>query len=230
MQDIGHAHLHLPRLKLAVLTIVLNLAILIALAFAPWSDWRTGLALLLLDNGILLTYALACRDELILRLIAFGLLVGLLELAADAWIVDSTKSLDYSLGGGPMIWRSPIWMPLAWEIVVIQFGYLGMLLADRFPRRGLLLTTVIGSLALLFYEEMAFHAQWWRYQNARMLPGTHIPLAIIIGEFFIIFAIAWLAPKIRRPSRLSPVVPALLTGVAIFLSYATAYRLILQVR
>ncbi len=228
MHAISHSPLHLPRLKLAGLVLLLNLAILIALAFAPWSDWRSGLALLLLDNVILIAYACARRDGLILRLITFGLLVGTLELAADAWIVTCTHSLDYSPGGGPMIWRSPIWMPLAWEMVVVQFGYLGIVLAERFPRRGIFLTTLIGSAALLFYEEMAFHAQWWRYHNTPLLPGTHIPLAIMIGECCIIFAIAGLAPKIRRPSRLAPLLLALLTGAAIFLSYATAYFLILQ--
>jgi len=25
----------------------------------------------------------------------------------------------------PMIWRSPIWMPFAWQVVSVQFGYLG---------------------------------------------------------------------------------------------------------
>jgi hypothetical protein len=29
--------------------------------------------------------------------------VGFKELAADAWLVDYTKTLDYSIGGGPMI-------------------------------------------------------------------------------------------------------------------------------
>ena len=51
------------------------------------------------------------------RLILFGLITGFVELAADAWIVDVTHTLDYSVGGGPMIWRSPFWMPFAWEIL-----------------------------------------------------------------------------------------------------------------
>jgi len=25
-----------------------------------------------------------------------------------------------------MIWRSPVWMPLAWEVVALQFGYIGL--------------------------------------------------------------------------------------------------------
>ena len=53
------------------------------------------------------------------------------ELAADAWLVDYTRTLDYSIGGGPMLWRSPIWMPLAWEVVTVQFGYVGLRLWER---------------------------------------------------------------------------------------------------
>jgi hypothetical protein len=47
----------------------------------------------------------------------FGLIVGLSELPADAWLTNFTRSLDYWVGGGPMLWPSPVWMPLAWEIV-----------------------------------------------------------------------------------------------------------------
>jgi len=25
-----------------------------------------------------------------------------------------------------MIWRSPLWMLLAWEVVAVQFGYIGL--------------------------------------------------------------------------------------------------------
>ena len=39
---------------------------------------------------------------------------------------DYTRTLDYSIGGGPMIWRSPLWMLLAWEVVAVQFGYIGL--------------------------------------------------------------------------------------------------------
>ncbi|MEQ1793852.1 MAG: hypothetical protein ABL970_06640 [Nitrospira sp.] len=41
---------------------------------------------------------------------------------AVAWLIGYTNILDYSPGGGPMRWRSPIRMPLAWEIVAVQFG------------------------------------------------------------------------------------------------------------
>ena len=82
-------------------------------------------------------FALVWRDELLGRFVIFGLAVGITELAADTWLVDYTRTLDYSVGGGPMIWRSPLWMPLAWEVVALQFGYIGLRLWERFDKVGL---------------------------------------------------------------------------------------------
>jgi hypothetical protein len=86
---------------------------------------RTGTALNVLDNSLLIGFAMLKRDPLLARLLLFGIVVGFTELAADAWLVDYTRTLDYSIGCGPMIWRSPVWIPLAWEVVAVQFGYLG---------------------------------------------------------------------------------------------------------
>src|SRR3989454_10546333 len=103
------------RLRVVIATIAINVVVVSLLTFAPWSDWRTGAALNLVDNCLLLGFVLAKRDALLARFLVFGLVVGIAELPADAWLVDYTRTLDYSIGGGPMIWRSPLWMPLAWE-------------------------------------------------------------------------------------------------------------------
>ena len=102
------------RLRVVIATIVINVIAVSLLTFAPWSDWRTGAALNLVDNCLLVRFAVVRRDALLARFLLFGVVVGLTELAADTWLVDYTCTLDYSIGGGPMIWRSPLWMPLAW--------------------------------------------------------------------------------------------------------------------
>jgi hypothetical protein len=56
-------------------------------------------------------FVLFRSDMLLARFLLFGLLVGFAELPA-VWLVDYTRARDYSIGGGPMIWRSPLWMPL----------------------------------------------------------------------------------------------------------------------
>ena len=102
------AALERGQLRIVIATIVINVVAVSLLTFAPWSDWRTGAALNFVDNCLLIGFALVRRDALLGRFLLFGLAVGLIELGADAWLVDYTRTLDYSVGGGPMIWRSPV--------------------------------------------------------------------------------------------------------------------------
>jgi hypothetical protein len=86
------------RLRVVIATIVVNVIAVSLLTFAPWSDWRTGAALNLVDNCLLVGFPVVRRDALLARFLLFGLVVGLTELAADAWLVDYTRTLDYSIG------------------------------------------------------------------------------------------------------------------------------------
>ncbi len=211
------------RLRVVLATIVINVVAVSLLTLAPWSDWRTGLALNVIDNALLIGFALARRDALIGRFILFGLAVGCVELAADAWLVDYTRTLDYSPGGGPMLWRSPLWMPLAWEVVAVQFGYIGLRLSERFASRGLMAVALLGAINIPFYEEMAKRIHWWQYQGCRMISYT--PHYIIVGEFGIALALAVLARTLRRGSWRVALFSGVAGGAAIFVCYAVAFGL-----
>src|SRR5437762_865697 len=189
------------RLWIVLVTIVINIVAVSLLTFAPWSDWRTGAALNIVDNCLLVGFVLVRRDALLARFLLFGLLVGFVELPADAWLVDYTRTLDYSIGGGPMIWRSPLWMPLAWEVVTVQFGYIGLRLWERFGKAGLLMIGLLGAINIPFYEEMARRIHWWQY-SAESVRGmiSFTPWYIILGEFGIAIALALLAGTLRRGS------------------------------
>lgn len=204
-------------------TIVINICAVALLTFMPWSDWRTGLALNLFDNLLLLGFVLRHRDIILRRLLLFGLTVGFAELAADAWLVDYTRTLDYSIGGGPMLWRSPIWMPLAWEIVGVQFGYVGLWLWRRFDRWGLIAIGLLGAINIPYYEEMARRINWWEYSKCRMLSRT--PYYIILGEFGIAILLAILAKRVVQGSLLNTVWLGFAGGAGIFICYAVAYGL-----
>ena len=162
------------RLRVVLATVALNVIAVSLLTRAPWSDWRTGLALNFFDNWLLIRFAVLRGDKLLGRFILFGLVVGLAELPADAWLVDYTRTLDYSIGGGPMLWRSPLWMPLAWEIVAVQFGYLGLRLWERFGRVGLGIIALLGAINIPFYEEMAKRIHWWQYSGCRLFSSTPV--------------------------------------------------------
>ncbi|MBX7209611.1 MAG: hypothetical protein K1X78_14945 [Verrucomicrobiaceae bacterium] len=210
------------RLRVVLATVAINITGVGLLTLAPWSDWRTGMILNLIDNAMLLGFVLAKRDLLLARFMVFGLAVGIVELAADAWLVDVTRTLDYSVGGGPMLWRSPLWMPLAWEIVAVQFGYIGLRLVERLGTvRGLIVTGVLGAINIPYYEEMARLIHWWRYAGCRMISGT--PYYIIVGEFGIAVALAWLARFLRSGGWGVSVATGIFGGVAIGVCYVLAF-------
>jgi hypothetical protein len=209
------------RLAVVLTTIAISVGGVLLFSMAPWSDWRTGLLLNLIENALLIAFSLRYRDRLIPHLMLFGLAVGVAELPADAWLVASTGTLDYSIGGGPMIWRSPAWMPLAWEMVAVQLGYLGMRLREWRGWRGLLLTGLIGAVNIPFYEEMARRDRWWRYANCRML--LHTPYYIIVGEFLIAVAIGLLARSTRSGRWSRSLAAGVLAGLATFPCYAVGF-------
>jgi hypothetical protein len=217
----SEAELERERLLVVIATIVINVIAVSLLTFAPWSDWRTGAALNVVDNCLLVGFALVRRDAMLARFLLFGVVVGFTELAADAWLVDYTRTLDYSIGGGPMIWRSPLWMPLAWEVVAVQFGYIGLRLWERFGKTGLLMIGFLGAINIPFYEEMARRIHWWQYNGCRMISLT--PWYIIVGEFGIAVAFAMLARMLRRGSWRGAILVGVTGGAAIFVCYAAAF-------
>ncbi len=209
------------RLVVVLATIGINIIAVAALTLVPWSDWRTGLALNLFDNLLLGAFAWRYRDGFIARLLAFGLVVGLVELAADAWLVDYTRTLDYAVGGGPQLGRSPIWMPLAWQIVAVQFGYVGVRLYEWLGWRELALNGLLGAVNIPYYEEMAKRIHWWQYTAGRMISNT--PYYIILGEFGIAVALGALAFRVKRGGLNQALVAGVLGGLAIFVAYVAAY-------
>ena len=181
----------------------------------------TGAALNFVDNCLLVGFTVVRRDALLARFLLFGVVVGLTELAADAWLVDYTRTLDYSIGGGPMVWRSPLWMPLAWEVVAVQFGYIGLRLWERFGNIGLVMIGMLGAINIPFYEEMARRIHWWQYSGCRMISFT--PWYIILGEFGIALTFALLAGTVRRGSWRVAIVTGVAGGISILACYAGAF-------
>ena len=178
----------------------------------------------MIENAILLNFIFRHRDALLARFILFGLCVGFAELPADAWLVGVTHTLDYSIGGGPMIWRSPIWMPVAWEMVSVQFGYIGLLLWEKWGVGGLWLTGLLGAVNIPYYEEMARRIHWWLYGGCKMISFT--PYYVIAGEFLIGILLAALASRLRRAGPIGAAALGLLGGAGIFIAYYAAFTAI----
>ena len=69
---------------MVIATILINVVAVSVLTFTPWSDWRTGAALNVVDNLLLVGFTLVRRDVLLARFLLFGVVVGVTELVADA--------------------------------------------------------------------------------------------------------------------------------------------------
>lgn len=217
----GSSTIERARLTVILLTIGVNVVAVLLFSLFPFSNWRTGLALNLFDNAVLILHAMELRDRFMWRLMLFGLVLGFAELPADAWLVTSTGTLDYSIGGGPMIWHSPIWMPLAWEVIAVQFGYLGTRLIEWKRGWGLLLAGLLGAINIPFYEEMARSVKWWKYSNCKML--SHTPYYIILGEFGIVLCLALLARLVRTRNYRWAILAGLVGGLCIYGWYVGAF-------
>ena len=134
------------------------------------------------------------------RLFLFGAMAGMLELATDAAGEQFAHSLIYP-ANTPLVWASPIYMPLSWALVLTQVGYLGWRLggAVKLPW-AMLLTALWAGANIPFYEEMAYHAGWWRYADAPRL--GHTPLYVILFEALIGASLPLLLGAVeRRPWR-----------------------------
>jgi len=172
------------RLRTVLATAALSILTVLLLRDRPWSDGRTALALNGVSIALFLAHVAYYRDAVLARLLVFGLGLGAVELTADALCIRYTRTLDYSVAHSPLLGLSPFWMPTAWMVVSAQIGFLGRGLMRRFGTiRGVALTALLGAVNIPFYEEMAYHAHWWRYGNCRML--GHTPLYIIVAELLI---------------------------------------------
>ncbi len=196
----GVADLAAPRLTrldgalLGLLALMVALHIIAAVLAA---GWPTAAATDLAAAAYLLT--LAARRAwrpLLARLFVLGIVAGVLELLTDAAGESFAHSRIYP-PAQPMLWASPIYMPLSWAIVLTQLGYLGWRLAGLTPRLPLalavLLTGLVGAAIVPFYEEMAYYAGWWHYAAAPHL--GHTPLYVLLFEG----AVAALLPLVTRP-------------------------------
>ena len=212
------------RLRVVLWTMFNAVAGVILFSRLPGSDGRSAAAIGLLNNAILVGYTLRRRDPVTARLLLFGLTTGVAELAADAWLVDVTRTLDYSVSHSAMVWRSPWWMVMAWEFVALQFGYIGLRLGERFGARGFLLGGLLGAVNVPFYEEMARRLGWWRYGGCPMLSDT--PYFIILGELLLLTSFGVLARSVREGPAWRVFASGVLAGASIFGSYALAWVLV----
>lgn len=180
----------------------LGLFILMALCHLVAAVLARGWMTAALSDGIVLTYLaglLRARPlwrPLIGRLLLFGLVAGIVELATDTAGEQVARSLVYP-AGEPMIWQSPAYMPVSWMVVLTLLSYLGWRLAGLLPLwQAAVFGGLAGMLIIPFYEESAWYAGWWRYTT---LPRIgHTPLYVFFFEGGIVAVLPLLMRGLER--------------------------------
>lgn len=208
--------------------------ILITLGFvAAWiiinsffkTGWKTALLLSFIVLIVDFIYIIKKDDQFLGKLIIFGLVAGVTELLADAWLVEQTKTLFYE-HGEPLLVDSPIYMPVAWAVVLVQIGYIGYWISLR---KGLVLGTLaaglIGGVIIPVYESCAKGAGWWFYDDPQHIIWN-APYYIILGEFILALALPYLFTQIRRREFYWAVPIGVLMGLWIWLAYAVSLKLV----
>lgn len=181
--------------------------------------FETPLWLTYAYNGLLygILAVMAYYSATIRNVFVLGTVAGLVELGADAFLVEFTGTLVYP-DTLPMLLRSPLYMPLAWAIVITHLGYVGVRLAEVYGRRAAIVGPSLASMVLVgFYEYGAFYAGIWEYVSAPFVFLGTVPLYVVVAEG-ITFATLHEFVRLERP------LPAGVGfGLVIGASYAASY-------
>jgi hypothetical protein len=165
------------------------------------------------------------RDPLVFRLLLIGTVAGILELVTDDYLVTGINSLVYPKDEW-IIWSSPAYMPLAWSNVLLQLGFIGVLLMRKFSV-GLssLILGLAGGMYIPLYEHLAKDAGWWWYHaNTRMI--FNAPVYVILCEALISLSLPLLALYAMKYRPKASVVLGGFLGIWIYISAQIAFNLV----
>ncbi len=131
------------------------------------------------------------------RLLLAGFIAGICELFTDASGQYVVHSLVYPTDA-PMLWTSPLYMPLSWMVILTYLGYIAWRLRTLLGlRKAMLLSGLLGAVQIPLYEELAYYGGWWRYKPTPLMLG-HTPLYVLLFEGLIVAALPFLYDRIER--------------------------------
>lgn len=209
--------------RFVIITLVLT--VLIAALSANFHlGWGSGFALAIGMYSLLAWFAFSQNDLFLKKLLVFGIAAGTVELLADCWLILKTGTLVYA-SDEPMIACSPLYMPFAWAVILIQIGYLGWLISrEEKMWVSIIATTLIGFAVIPMFEHWAKDAGWWYYTDCRMIFNT--PWYIILAEGMICSFMPLFFSHIHQKKFVLQLPLGIIQGLWIWLSYFIAYKLI----
>ncbi len=169
-------------------------------------------------------YAIRFNNPLVQRLLIFGTIAGILELATDHYLVSMIDSLVYP-GKELMIWSSPFYMPFAWSNVLLQLSFVGVLFTRKMNIfYSSILLCLAGGMYIPLYEHLANSAGWWWYNdNVKMV--FNAPLYIIVSEALISLSLPFLITYADHHNFKKTVYFGIIEGVWILISAIIAYTI-----
>ena len=169
-------------------------------------------------------YAIYFNNPLLQRLLIFGTIAGILELATDHYLVSFISSLVYP-GDELMIWSSPFYMPFAWSNVLLQLSFVGVLFSRKMNLvYASLLLCLAGGMYIPLYEHLANAAGWWWYHdNVKMVFDA--PFYIIVSEALISLSLPFLIRSAEHHNLTRTVYLGIAEGIWILISAIIAYTI-----
>jgi hypothetical protein len=189
------------------------------------SGWITASVICFAIVSSYIIYAIKSRDQVFIRSLIIGLIAGFVELLADHHVVYTTKILVY-FPGGPFVSASPLYMPFAWTVVLVQLGYIGYWLINRYNlMTASILSVVLVGINIPYYEWAAKAAKWWFYQNTPMLGGV-VSWSIMIAEMLVGLVLPFLFSRATKSHWTLSVGIGIALGLWIWVSYLIANMII----
>ncbi len=205
------------------------MGVTVALALAgPASGGRLFAAWVLLVYGALVGLAWRSGDRVLGRLLVASTLMGLVELAADWWLVDGGAHVLFYPQEPTNLWCSPGYMPLLWASLPLCLCFVAAAFIPRFGRWPVgLATAAVGFGLAVFWESLTFYFHAWRYEGPVPMVGR-APLFIVMGEVTFLPALTLTVHHlVRAPaSRWRPVLAGLLLGLFIWANYAAWFAVL----
>ncbi|MEP2023180.1 MAG: hypothetical protein ABJH98_06240 [Reichenbachiella sp.] len=167
-------------------------------------------------------YSIQYNNPLVMRLLIFGTVAGILELVTDHYLVETINSLVYPTKE-LMIWSSPAYMPFAWSNVLLQLGFIGVLLTRRFGiLKASIMLGIAGGMYIPLYEHLANNAGWWWYKKNTLMV-LNAPVYVIVCEALISLSLPILIQYAENHSIRKTLVLGVLEGVWILISAFLAF-------
>lgn len=209
--------------RFVILTLVITIGVA-ALSATFQLTWRSAFALAFGIYFLLGWFAFRQNDMFLKKLLVFGIAAGVTELLADCWLVQSTGTLIYA-NNEPMIACSPLYMPFAWAVLLIQIGYLGWLISRNEKMYvSIIATTFLGFAVIPLFEHWAKNAGWWYYTNTEMFLNT--PYYIILAEGLICSILPFFFAHIHRKNYKWQLPLGIIEGLWIWASYFIAFKIV----